>query len=149
MNHVLSTGREAMRQQLLEHEGLRLKPYRDSVGKLTIGVGRNLDDVGISHEEAMLLLDHDILTHTSALVDAYPWFEGLDGIRQRAIVDLHFNLGATRLAGFRQALTAMARGDYSAAADAFADSKWYQQVGRRGPRIVHMVRTGEELGEGS
>lgn len=143
MNHVLSTGREAMRQQLIEHEGLRLKPYKDSVGILTIGVGRNLDDVGISHEEAMALLDHDIVAHVSQLVSEYPWFEELDGIRQRALVDLHFNMGSARLAGFRRFLAAMARADYATAGTQLVASKWYEQVGRRGPRIVAMVETGE------
>ncbi len=42
-----------LRQMLIRHEGLRRKPYRDTVGKLTIGAGRNLDDVGITREEAL------------------------------------------------------------------------------------------------
>ena len=142
MNTILSTGREAMRQQLIDHEGLRLKVYTDTVGKLTIGVGRNLDDVGISHAEAMALLDHDIEACVTDLVSRYPWFEGLDGIRQRAVCDVRFNLGPHRFDGFKQTLAALARGDFERAADALTDSKWYGQVGRRGPRIVHMVRTG-------
>jgi len=52
---------------------LRLKPYRDSVGKLTIGVGRNLDDVGISAEEADVLLANDIAKAQAELKQALPW----------------------------------------------------------------------------
>lgn len=51
---------QQLREQLERHEGLRLKPYKDTVGKLTIGIGRNLDDKGISRKEAFALLDNDI-----------------------------------------------------------------------------------------
>lgn len=46
-----------LHDMLIRHEGLRLKPYHDTVRKLTIGIGRNLDDVGITHEEALILLE--------------------------------------------------------------------------------------------
>src|SRR4051812_27390106 len=39
--------RDALVNQLIIDEGLKLSPYTDTVGKLTIGVGRNLTDVGI------------------------------------------------------------------------------------------------------
>lgn len=45
---------------LIRHDGLRLKPYRDTRNKLTIGVGRNLDDVGITREEALMLPNNEI-----------------------------------------------------------------------------------------
>ncbi len=38
-----------IKAQLVRHEGLKLKPYRCTAGKLTIGIGRNLDNCGISH----------------------------------------------------------------------------------------------------
>lgn len=50
-----------LKDMLIRHEGLKLKPYRDTVGKLTIGAGRNLNDLGISEREAMFLLDNDIM----------------------------------------------------------------------------------------
>ena len=43
--------------QLILHEGLRLKPYRCTAGKLTIGVGRNLETKGLSEEEALFYLE--------------------------------------------------------------------------------------------
>ena len=91
---------DALRQQLRLHEGLRLFPYVDTVGKTTIGCGRNLTDKGITIEEARFLLDHDI-TECLADLHSFGWFIGLDSIRQRALVDLRFNLGPIRFRGFQ------------------------------------------------
>lgn len=135
--------RAALRDQLIRAEGLRLKPYRCPAGKLTIGVGRNLDDVGISEAEAIDLLDHDIDTCIKQLV-TWPWFIELDAIRQRALVDLCFNLGFTGLSKFVNALQALQQHDYEIAGDAFQQSAWFRQVGGRGARLVAMIRTGQE-----
>ena len=62
-----------LREQLVIHEGMRLKPYKDSVGKLTIGVGRNLDDVGITEVEALELLENDIHRVMDDLDRNVPW----------------------------------------------------------------------------
>jgi len=44
-------------RKLLEfEEGLKLKPYKCPAGKLTIGIGRNLEDRGITEQEAQMLL---------------------------------------------------------------------------------------------
>ena len=141
---MTDTSRAALEAQLIRHEGMRLKPYRDSVGKLTIGVGRNLDDVGVSREEVMFMLGNDITKHVSECVVAFPWFEAMDEIRQRAVADLCFNMGLTKLLTFKNTLKCFALGDYDAAADNLMLSRWFSQVGSRGPRIVHMVRTGTE-----
>ena len=69
-------------------EGLRLKPYRDTVGKLTIGIGRNLDDVGISEAEAEYLLSND-LDRTISDLDKYMlWWQTLDTPRRRVILNM-------------------------------------------------------------
>jgi lysozyme len=140
---MTTAGREALRLQLIRHEGMRLRPYRDSVGLLTIGVGRNLDQVGVTRDEAIYLLEHDIDTAVRACVEKFPWFAALDEVRQRAVVDLCFNMGVTKLLTFTNTLTCFETGDYDAAADNLMLSRWYSQVGTRGPRIVGMVRTGE------
>ena len=136
--------RVALRRQLERHEGRRLKVYRCTAGYLTIGVGRNLEGRGITNDEADYLLDHDIDLCIAGLEARYAWFTGLDAVRQRAMVDLAFNLGLAGLATFRKCLAAMARTDYDAAANELHDSAWFTQVGVRGPRIVGMVRTGTE-----
>jgi len=139
------TDREALRAQLIRHEGLRLSAYQDSLGYWTIGVGRLIDArMGghITADEAMLLLDHDIDVCVADLTARYPWYEALDDIRQRAVTDLRFNLGAQGLDGFTHFLAWMARANYERAAESLINSKWHGQVGQRAVRIVHMVRTG-------
>lgn len=129
--------------QLMRHESVELKPYTDSVGKLTIGCGRNLTDKGISHDEAMFLLEND-LNSTLADCGTFPWFAGLDPVRQRVVADMAFNLGLPKLRRFRQTLAAVARGDYGAAAAGMLDSQWAKQVGQRATRLAEMMRSGRE-----
>ena len=130
--------RRALSDQLIRHEGLRLKLYSDSLGVPTIGVGRNLRDKGISHAEAMLLLDNDL---DEVLVDlqTFPWWAALDPVRQRVLVDLRFNLGPTRFRGFKRMLRKISEQDYPLAAAAMRDSLWYRQVGQRGVRLARMM----------
>lgn len=126
-----------------EHEGLRLKPYRCSADKLSIGYGRNLDDRGITLDEAEYMLRNDIELCYQEL-NCFSWFADLDTVRQYALVDLCFNMGLPGLLTFRKALAAMAEGLYDKAADEFLDSKWAREdVGKsRSTRITEMIRTG-------
>lgn len=132
-----------LREQLIRDEGRRLFPYHDSVGKLTIGVGRNLDDVGLSGEEVDLLLDHDIARAATAVRLRFPWADGLDTVRFSVLVAMAFNLGIEGLSGFRLALAAMERGEWAAAAAEMLDSKWARQVGGRAERLAEQLVTGE------
>ncbi len=127
---------------LVKHEGLRLKPYKDSVGKLTIGVGRNPDDRGISESEAMALLDNDIRDHRADAFNKFPWLSQLDSVRQDVIVDMVFNMGIDRFSGFHLMLTALQNGDYSIAADEMLNSAWAKQVGLRSSELSQMMRAG-------
>ena len=133
---------DALKAQLVKHEGLRLHPYKDSVGKLTIGCGRNLDDVGLTASEAMLLLDHDIEGVFVDLDKFLPWWRGMSENRQRVLADMCFNLGIVRLKGFRNALTAMEAGAWFEAAAEMRDSKWARQVGPRAETLATMMEKG-------
>lgn len=131
-----------IRDQLIRDEGLRLHPYRDSVGKLTIGVGRNLDDVGISNSEAALLLDNDINDVVKRLETAFPWTAVLDDARKGVLINMAFNLGLQGLAAFKNFLTAVQAGDYLKARDEMLDSIWAEQVGPRAQRLAIQMETG-------
>ncbi len=125
------------------HEGLRLKAYKCTAGYTTIGYGRNLDTNGISEIEAEAMLQQDITECRRWLAEVIPWSTQLDPARSAALTDLRYNLGATKLLGFRKFLAAMSRGDWSRAAQELRESIWYGQVGRRAPRITGMIETGE------
>lgn len=130
-------------EQLILHEGLRLKPYKCPAGHLTIGVGRNLETKGISREEALFLLRNDIAEAERAL-SRYEWYTKLDPIRQKVLIDMCFNLGLAGLLQFRRMITALISGDYETAADEMLASKWAKQVGARAQRLARMMRTGQD-----
>ena len=139
---------DALMAELERDEGVRFRPYKDSVGKTTIGVGRNLDDVGISNVEARQLLLNDIARTTADLDKALPWWRTLDEVRQRVLVNMAFNMGTGGLVKFRQTLVFVKAGMWGAAADGMMASLWAKQVGPRAARLAAMMRTGQDAGGG-
>lgn len=129
----------ALKADLIRDEGLRLKPYRDTVGKMTIGVGRNLDDMGITAGEADHLLENDIGRALDELRRTFAWFDSLGEPQQRALANMTFNMGLPRLLGFRRMLDALKRGDYRQAAIEARDSRWAAQVGDRAWRVSKLM----------
>lgn len=137
--------RERLRNALKRHEGEvkragRHIVYRDSLQLETIGYGRLLSR-GLSQDEAEYLLDKDI---SDAYREAkeYPWFAGLDDVRQEVIVNMHFGLGKARFAGFRKLHAALSKGDYEWAAREMLDSLWATQVRRRANELAEQMRRG-------
>lgn len=127
---------------LTEEEGFRAKPYRCTANKLTIGVGRNLEDRGISKEEAMYLLGNDIEFFGTELAKRLPYLSRLDEIRQIVLIDMAFNLGINNLLAFKNTLKLVEQGKYKEAAVEMLNSKWANQVGRRAIRLSKMMETG-------
>lgn len=131
-----------LQAQLVRHEGLRLKPYCDTVGKLTLGVGRNLDDVGITQAEAMTLLAGDVARAEAGLDARLPWWRTLDPVRADVLVNMAFNLGIASLCGFDRTLAAVREGRWVDAADGMLASAWAKQVGGRAVELARQMRTG-------
>lgn len=132
-------------EQLKRHEGVRTHAYQCTANMTTVGVGRNIDEdggLGLSVDEIEFLLKNDIKRCKQELI-TLPWFPEIDSVRQDALINLCFNLGITRLLGFKNALNAMSVGDYEKAAEEFLDSRWAVQVGTRALDVAHMIRTGE------
>jgi lysozyme len=136
--------RQVMIRQLRLHEGERLKPYRCTAGKLTIGVGRNLEDRGITAAESAMLLANDIAAVERDLQRALPWVTKLDEVRQRVLLDMAFNLGIVGLLNFKRTLAAVQAGQYQQAATMMLDSRWAGQVGKRAERLSRMMATGKD-----
>lgn len=122
-----------------KHEGLRLKPYKCSAGRVTVGYGRNLDDVGINLTEAEMMLENDIRRTTLELM-TFSWYSSLDAVRRAALVDMLYNLGMPRFMGFKKMLAALDTGDYEETAVQMLDSKWATQVGSRATELAEMIR---------
>ena len=134
--------RNALIHQLILHEGMVLKPYKCTSGKLSIGVGRNLDDNGLSDDEIDYLLAND-LKRCQAEAETYPWFDGLSEPRKAVVVSMLFNLGKPRWDGFKKAQAAIEAGDYGEAASQMLDSRWAAQVGKRADDMAAMMISGE------
>lgn len=133
---------DKLTEQLKNDEGVRSKPYKDSVDKTSIGTGRNLDDVGLSPDEIQLLLSNDIARVTADLDRAMPWWSQMSDARQNVLANMCFNMGLAKLSGFVNTLGAMQAGQYDAAADGMLASKWAVQVGARAQRLAATMRTG-------
>lgn len=130
-------------EQIKRDEGKRLKLYRCSAGKASIGYGRNLDDCGITEAEAEMLLQHDIERATSDLLTHLPWAIDLDDARRGVLLNMTFNMGIHGLLGFRNFLRHVQEGNFDQAAVDGLDSQWATQVGARAERLMRQLITGE------
>lgn len=137
---------DPLTNQLIRQEGLRLRPYKDTTGKCTIGYGRNCQDNGINKSEAMLMLQNDI--HSArADVEKLCEYYGVERwrlgyARLEALVNMAFNIGIGRLGGFKRMWAALAKYDYDEAANEMLDSKWAKQVKGRADELAEQMRTG-------
>ena len=134
---------DSLEDQLIDHEGLELKPYHCTADKLTIGVGRNIQDRGITEDEARYLLKNDIKIVEDELLTRQPVVAGLDSVRPRVLVDMGFNLGLPILMKFQNMWAAIEDEDYHEAARQMMDSRWASQVGRRAERLAQAMSSGE------
>ncbi|MBF0136146.1 MAG: lysozyme [Magnetococcus sp. DMHC-1] len=137
--------REALTRQMIRHEGIALRPYLCPAGRVTIGVGRNLEDVGITETEAMLLLHNDLDRVEGELQRLLPVFNDLNDVRRCALMDMCFNLGISRFRMFQRLMTAINNQDFALASREMLDSRWAKQVGERARHLARMMETGKEF----
>jgi len=133
-----------LRNTLIRHEGLKLLPYKCTAGKLTLGVGRNIEDRGISKETAMQMLDEDIEICLNELMERLDYFENLPTEVQETLVNLCFNMGISRLMKFQLMLGAIEAGQYELAAKELLDSRYARQVGKRAEELADILRQQQE-----
>jgi lysozyme len=129
--------------QLKRHEGVKLKPYKCSAGKLTIGVGKNIEDNGITLEEAEYLLQNDIAEARSQLLNSFPWMSTLNDARISAMINFTFNVGIGTVKKFKNALEHLKNREFDEAATEMLNSRWSEQVGARSKEIADQIRTGK------
>lgn len=128
--------------QLRIDEGYRLKPYTDTAGKTSIGIGRNLSDVGVNRGEIALMFDNDLATaeHTAKLLLVN--FSTLSDVRKAVVINMAFNMGYNVLAQFVNTLKAIDERRWDDAKVGMLASKWATQVGDRAQRLAEAMRTG-------
>lgn len=140
---------EDTKAMIIEHEGIRYEPYKDSLGLWTVGVGHLIGDGKtlppeynrkFSHDEVMAMFEKDYDKHKKQAQSNVPGFGKFDSLGQAALVDLTFNMGPGWPRKFKNTSAKLAAGDTAGAADGLTNSKWYTQVGRRAPIITGMIR---------
>jgi len=129
--------------RIKKHEGFRSKVYKDSLGVLTIGYGRNLEGNGVTEEEADYLLMNDIETARKQIEKNFPWTIQMDYARWGVLLEMLFQLGLPKTLKFKNTLAAMQRGDYTAAAAGMMDSLWAKQTPERVKELAKIMATGE------
>jgi len=134
---------ETLHEMLMRHEGLRLDLYTDTTGHATIGVGRNLTDNGISHDEAMFMFENDITTAENEVKRALSSaFNDLTINRQNALIDMMFNLGPYGFGQFEKMIENINNKDYAGAAREMLDSHWATVVGNRANDLAELMEEG-------
>ena len=135
---------EKAEELIAHHEGFSPKPYRCPAGKLTIGFGRNLEDKGISLNEAKMLLQHDVWdAYKDCIIVAHENkvnFHVLPFTVKLALIDMAFNLGINGLRTFKRMWNAIFEKNWEKAALEALDSKWAIQVGKRATDIADLIR---------
>src|SRR4029077_18097025 len=135
--------KKKLRDLLIGHEDYKQFAYTDTTGHLTIGIGRNLTDRGVSTSEALAMLDNDIIYFVNRLNHYLTFFDALDDIRKIVLIDMCFNLGIHGLLAFERMLEAMKDNNFKLAAIEMLDSKWAGQVKGRAEQLAAMMRDGE------
>ena len=129
-----------LRRSLIKHEDFKNFPYIDTVGKITIGIGYNLSDRGLSDEWINKQFLEDIQFFYDKL-SQFDWFQDLTLDRQIVLVDMAF-MGMKRFMSFKRMISALENHDYNKAADEMLDSKWATQVGQRAITLSNAMRSG-------
>jgi lysozyme len=130
-----------LNQMLIQHEGLRLRAYTCPAGKITVGVGRNLEDNGITTKEALYLLRNDIAICEADLAVSFPNWYDLSEVRQGVFIDMRFNLGRSGFWTFRKMRAAAKVADWHKVAKEMLDSKWARQISGRSIRLADAMIT--------
>lgn len=131
-----------LEKMLKRHEGEKLYPYKDTVGKITISVGVNISD-GIDQSESDWLFRNRLKYAMDDLTNNFYWFRTLDSVRRDALIDMTYNLGINKFREFKQTIQYLSEGDWPKAAVEMLDSTWAKQVGNRAKELSEMIRTGK------
>jgi len=132
---------EKITNDLKADEGFKDRVYTCSAGKQTIGYGWNLEANDLPEPIAARMLDYGVCRAIQEC-EGFDWFYQLNGARKGVIINMIFNMGKSRLLGFKKMIAALKEQDFDRAADEMMDSNWYNQVGFRAVRLVKEMREG-------
>ena len=132
----------SLKKLLIHHEGLRLKPYVDSLGHPTIGVGHKIKK--ITYTKAMELLQEDINIAVTGTM-SFLWFDKLSPVRKEVIISMIFNMGLRRFKTFKRMIAGLQADDFYTASNELLDSLYHMQVGQRAEELSEMLLTNKRV----
>lgn len=130
---------QRLKKSIKEHEGLELKPYRCTEGKLTIGFGRNLEDNGITYEEAEFLLIRDLQKIQNTL-RKYIDYDKYPSHVQEVLLEMAYQIGINGLRMFKKTIALLNQGNYIEASKEMLNSKWARQTPKRAQTLSRKMR---------
>ncbi len=130
-----------LRHLLIIHEGYAAHPYKDTMGHITIGIGRNLDSRGVLPTEIDMMCDNDMQYFYNHLSEKFPWFLKLNDARQIALIDMCF-MGLKKFCTFVKMIDYLNKEDYDSAAIEILDSNYARQVGKRAIDLAAIIKLG-------
>lgn len=140
---MMTTEMEArLKRSIVNHEGKTNFPYVDTLGKITIGIGYNLSDRGVTEDWINENYEKDVRYFYSKLKTDFSWFDRLNLDRQIVLIDMTFNLGYKNFLSFKRMISALSRDDYKEAANEMLQSKWAHQVKNRANELANALLTG-------
>lgn len=137
---LTTDAQDKLKAMLLRHESYQKYPYLDSLGKITIGIGYNLTDRGMTDEWINGQYETDVCYFYQKL-SQFPWYRNLNYVRQIVLIDMAF-MGFKKLLSFEKMLIALERGDYKTAALEMLNSQWAQQVKSRAVELAKLMESG-------
>ena len=132
---------DRLRSMIRRHEGVKKFPYKCSAGKTTIGIGHNLDDLGLSERIINEIFEEDISNTIGDCGALYPNWNELPDIIQLVLIDMMFNLGRNRMHKFKKMNAAINDHNWTRMAEEMKDSLWFSQVGIRATELHEMIRS--------
>ena len=120
-----------IRDHIKEYEGFSALVYSCPSGYDTIGFGRNIEQKGITKQEAEYLLANDIQQCIKELKGIMNRFDDLPDKAKLVLIDMCYNLGLSKLLNFENMLDAIDARDWEKAAEELLDSRYARQVKRR------------------
>lgn len=126
-------------------EGFRSLAYECPAGKLTVGYGKNIEDLpGLTEEQASVILQMDLVIAAKEVDSFAP--KDIGPNRRAALTAMVFQLGMPTVMKFKKMLAALEQGNWLEAADQALDSRWARQTPSRAEWVAEIFKTGEMNG---
>lgn len=137
---------ESLKARITLHEGKRNKLYKCTAGKLTIGIGHNIEDNGLSDEAINFIFEEDLQIAQKEARTLFSNFDELDLVRQGVLIEMIFQMGRPTVAKFLRFRDAILKEDFQRASIEMLDSKWaVDNSPLRAKRLAKIMASGREL----